>query len=373
MTSWPPRIFDWKADESFREEFLKLSSEVLEEGFLTNHILCEKAEKIIEEQTGMDSILVNSGTGALEVALDFFNVRGKYVIIPNNTFIATAKAILKCGGIPLIVDVEESRFTMSLEGIKEYCESLTQRTIGAVIFVHIGSHISEQIIEISNYLKNQNIPLIEDAAHVWGATLNGHPAGHYSDIACYSLFTTKILTCGEGGIVSTGVTGNKLKLKSIRQFGKSEENSRVHEDLGGNHKLGELQAALLICDLMRVKKRVQIRQRLAELYQKNLNENFRCLKDSENSKGSYYKQVVICNEESQKLEIARRLENASIPLTGTVYRELLSHQPILNSYFSSGDFPVSELFAKTHFCPPVYPELSEESVERICEVINECH
>ena len=149
---------------------------------------------------GPHAVGVASGTAALDIALRAIGVRGREVVVPANTFYATAAAVLQAGARPVFADVDAATFALSAATT---AAALTPRT-AAVVIVHIGGLISPGIDEVRALCDERGIALVEDAAHAHGSTLDGRFAGSFGAAAAFSFYPTKVVTSGEGGMVLTG-------------------------------------------------------------------------------------------------------------------------------------------------------------------------
>ena len=141
----------------------------------------------------------NSCTAALEIALLACGVKpGDRVAVPAQTFIATGMAVHNIGAVPIFCDIRKETLCMNPDDLVRRCGG-----VKAVIVVHFGGLISSDIVRIAEMCRQQHIALIEDAAHAHGARYGGKAAGAFGEAACFSFYPTKILTCGEGGMVVT--------------------------------------------------------------------------------------------------------------------------------------------------------------------------
>ena len=362
-------IFDIKFSTEEKEKFYKYCDQIFEEAYFTNHTFSNKFEGEFSKFAGTKhSLAVPSGTAALELALRTVGVKGKKVILPTNTFIATAIAVLNAGGTPVILDVEKDYFGLCPKALSD--ADLSE--VAAVITVHIGGHISPHIKEICKLCDEKNIPLIEDSAHAHGAELDGTKAGHFGIAGCFSHFLTKVMTTGEGGSLVTNDQKFYDLAFSLKRFGFDPENSILHVNEGGtNFKFTEMQAALGLIELERINERIQKRRAIAKIYHENLDSNkWNVLSDNKGGSGSYYKQIVLPKSGLTRDSIETKLKKLEIPLTGGVYNTPLHLQPIMKSYVVDENFPVADKFCQDHICPPCYPELSTEQVNHICESLN---
>src|SRR6185503_1465149 len=159
-----------------------------------------KYTKLFEEKWSQynqrQSVAFSSWGGAALAALEFFNVRGKTVLCPSNTFMATPLSILKAGGRVEFVDCNRSDLCISLDDLEKKIDVFRP---AAVWIVHIGGHIAFQTKEIVDLCRKKNILVIEDCAHAHGASWNGKRAGSYGDAGIYSFYATKTISTGEGG------------------------------------------------------------------------------------------------------------------------------------------------------------------------------
>ncbi len=358
------RIFNLEYDQKFRDEFAQGCNEIFDDAYLTNHTKTKEFEKQFAHfNQSKYSIAVHSGTASLEVALRAANVSGKQVILPANTFIATACATLNAGGIPDIIDIEDKYYSISPTQLKK---AITKNT-GAVIVVHIGGHISPAIEQIVNICKENNVPLIEDCAHAHGASYKGTKCGNFGVAGCFSHFLTKIITTGEGGSIVTNSNTHLEKITSIRQFGMDPKNPITHIQQGSNFKITEFQSLLGILELKRIDKRIAKRRLLARRYQSNLETSlWHAISDNNESTGSYYKQIII--PPIDRASVTSYFKSKQIDLTGGVYYIPLHQQPSVK-HFAKRSYPVADRFCSNHICPPCYPEISLDEVDYICDAM----
>ena len=141
------------------------------------------------------SIATNSATSALEVSIRSLGLRGKEIIVPTNTFIASPNSVINSGNIPVFADMEEDSFGINLDSVKSKLNKNTK----ALMVVHIGGLVHPKIEEIKDFCQDNDLYLIEDGAHVIGAELNNKKAGTFGDISCFSFYISarisKFLAC----------------------------------------------------------------------------------------------------------------------------------------------------------------------------------
>lgn len=357
-------IFELTFDTTYIETFMQGCREILETSFLAEAKYTKKFEQLFAEFSKCKhAICVTSGTGALEIALKAINVENQEVIIPSNTFFATAIAVRNAGGILKLSDMEEDTFSICPEHLKRLITPKTK----AVILVHVGGIVSSRIKEIIKICKENNIVLIEDAAHAHGASRGEFVAGNIGDLACFSFFPTKVMTTGEGGMITTN--NDKLfdSCLSLKNFGRKIDNIGICvNDFGNNFKVSEFTSLMGVLEIGRVNQRITRRQQLNKLYYDCL-PNYDVFND-ESIVNSCYKTIVKTKKEVDYRALC--LKN-DISLTGEVYKIPVHEQPLWRDKFNPKEFPVTNYFSKHHICPPLYPELSEEQVIHVCKTLEE--
>jgi dTDP-4-amino-4,6-dideoxygalactose transaminase len=207
------------------------------------------------------AIGISSGTAALHLALLACGVGpGDEVITVPNTYVATVFAITYCGATPVFVDVEDATFNMDVRQIEAKITSRTK----AILPVHLYGQIAaiEPVLEIA---RKHHLKVVEDCAHTHGATRNGHKAGSFGDVGCFSFYPTKVMGAfGDGGMC---VTNNPTLNENIRQLRYMGQKTKYnHEIVGYQERLDELQAAMLRVKLRYLDRWIEGRQQVAALY-----------------------------------------------------------------------------------------------------------
>ena len=215
------------------------------------------------------SVALASGTAALQLGLTALGIgAGDEIIVPANTFFATVEAVLAVGATPVFSDVDPSTLLMSAANVED---AMTKRT-AAVIVVHLyGQPANMDAIE--KVAGATGIAIIEDAAQAHGATWRGKKAGSMSDLGCFSFYPGKNLGAfGDAGAVTTNDPIVAERIRSLRNHGRSQHDHNRHDYVGGNHRLDELQAAVLSIKLRRLDAWNAARQRIAKCYRSRLAE-----------------------------------------------------------------------------------------------------
>jgi len=287
-----------------------------------------KFTKLFEEKwaahNGIPALAFSSWGGAALAALEFFRLRGKTVLCPSNTFMATPYSAIKAGGNVEFVDCNKDDLCLSLDDLKR---KIDRYKPAAVWVVHIGGHIAFQIEEISRLCREKGIILLEDCAHAHGASWNGRRAGTWGDAGIYSFYATKTVTTGEGGALVTKNADLLEFAKKYRNYGKFDY---VVEGL--NYRINEFSAAIGVVQTDRLDEIVAWKNAYAG---KNLDPKFpRRVKFPKGMVSGYYKYIVFDPIEKS---------------TGKVY-----DQPCHKIMKKTYELPNTDWVAQNHWCVPLY-------------------
>jgi dTDP-4-amino-4,6-dideoxygalactose transaminase len=362
-------IFRLKFDFKSKFKFLKGSWDILssDRPLGESKYVKEFEDKFAKMSDAKYALASSNGTTAIELALKSLGVYNKKVLIPSNTFFATSVAVTNAGGIIELLDMEPQSFSICLKDLESKITSET----GAVIIVHIGGIISHDIIKIVELCKKHNVPLVEDAAHAHFSLKGTHRAGVIGDIGTFSFFPTKVMTTGEGGMITTNNKELYDKMKSLKNFGRHlEDGGVIVSPTGNNFKINEFTGLLGSIECDRVYSRIQTRTELLERYRKNLEKTkYKVIKQKGNGVCANYKAIVITPMDGAWLK--KYCKENGISLTGEVYRIPVHQQPLYKEQFSSVNLPNTDYYSKHHVCPPLYPELSIKEVDYICDVLKQ--
>ena len=344
------------------------------EAMLTQGPKVKAFENAYAEYTGTKyAISTNSCTSALEIVLASIEIgKGDEVIVPSQTFIATGSSIIKMGGNVVYCDTNDN-FLIDFEDLKR---KITRKT-KAVIIVHFCGLIHTEIFKIKSYLKAKNIFLIEDNAHASGAKINDRMSGSIGEFGCHSFFSSKIITTGEGGMITTNDDKLSKICRSIRSRGLDiDSDIEIFNRLGSNYKMPEYESILGISQLRRLESFVEHRMKIANIYKeelKGLSEKgqIRFQKVGKNIRHPYWKFIIFItrNHPSMK-DLGEAMKKSGINI-GAPYSPLLHLQPIMKAMTNSreGDLPKSEALSKTHFCLPIHLNISESDARKIASLL----
>ena len=297
------------------------------------------------------SVSCNSGTSALELICRAINVDGKEVILPSNTFMATANAVINAGGKPIFSDCDDD-MCLSLQDVKKKINKKTY----AIIIVHIGGIISKSIKDLVNFCKEKKIYLIEDAAQAHGSQLYGKKAGSFGIAAGFSFFSTKVITTGEGGMVTTNNAVLAKKMKSMREFGKEKKGIYInyHTSMGYNWRMQEVNALMGLKQLNSIKKFILGRKKIAKIYDNELKKikGIKIIYPHDKKNHNYFKYIIVLKKYNRKI-IHKKLQKNNIFLSGYVYEIPLHKQPVFLKY-KNLILKKTNFYCKSHICLPIF-------------------
>lgn len=347
--------------EEDRKKILKQVNGILESGQLTLGKYTKEFEKKFAKYIGVKyAVAVNSGTSALEIPLRTLDIQGFSVIVPTNTFFATAASVIHAGGKVIFTDV-----TNNLCLDPNSVEQKIQKDTKGIIIVHIGGVVPPQIREIQEICREHNLFLLEDAAHAHGSTLNGKLAGTFGDAAAFSFYPTKVMTSGEGGMIVTNDENIYQKALVFRDQGKTGFFGNVHTEMGYNWRMSEIHATIGLSQFAHLDEFISARRRIAKIYDRGLEKisKVTAVKIPSSAKSNYYKYTAILDNGIGRASLKRELKEIyEVNLSGEVY-ELPCHlQPIFKGLygFNGGEFPVAEDLCQRQICLPVFATMTDE-------------
>lgn len=343
--------------------------EVLASGQLTLGDHGRQFEEAFAARCGVaHGVAVSSGTAALEISLRAHGVEGRDVLVPANTFFATAAAVVHAGGRPVLMDTDPESFGTAPEEIER---RITPNTVGVVV-VHIGGIVSGRMPEIQALLEARGLWLVEDAAHAHGSSLHGVAAGAFGAAAAFSFYPTKVMTSGEGGMLVTSDERIASEARIHRDQGKASFTRNAHTRLGYNWRMSEPHAIIGRRHLERLPEMIAARQRIAAVYDRGLEEAIPALTPLAVPEGgvcNYYKYIAVLREAVDRKALKATLrETFGVCLAGEVYEEPLQRQPVFEKYADS-DLFVSEDVCARHLCLPIHPGMTEDQAHQVLDAL----
>lgn len=335
------------------------------------------------------SLSVNSCTAALHLSLLSLNLKkGDEVITTPMTFASTINSIILAGGTPVLADINKDTFNIDPENI---IKKITKKTKG-IIIVHLAG-LPCEILKIKKIVNKFNLFLIEDCAHSIETKYNNKHVGNFGDTGCFSFYSTKNLTTGEGGMVITQKKNIADKIKLLRLHGLSRDawkrnlpasvkfNTKFQhydvKEVGLKYNLIDINSAIGIVQLKKLEKNLKIRKKIFNTYKKNLTDlplKFQKFStDTKNFRHAYHLCIIeLLNEEKDKNlrdKLVVFLQKKRIGV-GITYRSV-TNMSIFKKKFGWNDKTcvISKNLGDNLISLPIYPDLKKQEVKYICENI----
>ena len=318
------------------------------------------------------AIAVTNGTAALDVGIEALGIGpGDEVILPAFTIISCIGQIIRSGATPVLVDSDPLTWNMNLKQVEE---KITEHT-KAIMVVHIfGLPVDvEPLLEIA---KNKNIKIIEDAAEMHGQTYYEKPCGSFGDISTFSFYSNKLITTGEGGMLVTDDEQLAMDCRSLRNLCFQPKKRFVHERLGWNYRMTNLQAALGLAQLERLDEFVQRKRSMGKKYTQGLrvlNEVQLPLEKTDYAENIYWVFGLVLDD-----SIGFGAEEAMKMLgeKGIGCRPFfcpMNKQPVLREmgFFLNESYPVAERLYKQGFYVPSGMALTSEHINQVTKKLIE--
>ena len=319
-------------------------------------------------------VCCSNGLAALHLACASIGLmEGDEVIVPTFTMAASINAIIFTGATPVLIDADKDTYCINANQIEDKINEKTK----AIMPVHIYGHVCDmdRIIEIA---KKYNLYVIEDAAEAHGAEYKGRMAGSLGDIGCFSFYGNKILTTGEGGMSVTNneAFANKMRLLRNHAFDLPRF---VHNEVGFNYRLTNLQAAIGVAQTENAKKLVEARRNVGLRYDRLL-KNISGLilpKEKEYAKNIYWMYGVVLGDgiRLSKEEIMGRLKEKGVDTRSffiPMHRQpAYINKTVSNSPDCSGNFPVADKISERGFYLPSSSNLSDGNAIKVARVLGE--
>ncbi len=319
------------------------------------------------------AVAVANGTAALDIAVDALGVGpGDEVILPTFTIISCITQIVRSGATPVLVDSDPETWNMDLEAIESRITSNTK----ALLVPHIFG-LPVDMRRITDLARRHGLRVIEDAAEMHGQTCGGAPCGSFGDVSVFSFYANKHITTGEGGMLVTDDAELAEVFRSLRNLCFQPQRRFVHERLGWNYRMTNMQAALGLAQLERLDEFVARKRRMGQLYTELLRDvpGLQLPLAATAFADNIYWVYGIVLDESTGLDASAmmaRLQAAGVGTRPFFYPMHL--QPVLRGrgWFRSERYPVAERLALRGLYVPSGMALSEQQIERVAARIREC-
>lgn len=361
--------------QSIDNEDINEVVEVLKSDWLTTGPKVSEFEEQFCKYIGCNyAVAVNSGTSALDIAVASLELeKGSEVITTPFTFVATANCILYNGIKPVFADITHDTYNINPEEIKK---KITPRT-KAIIYVDYAGQPCD-IDEIREIAQDNNINLIEDAAHACGAEYKGRKVGNFADLTEFSFHPVKHITTGEGGMITTDNKELYEKLKLLRnhgidrdaiaRFGKDASYAYDMKMLGRNYRITDFQCALGMSQLKKLDKFIERRQEIVKMY----NEEFKSIEEvtipyvKPEVKHAWHIYTILIDKNIDRDKFFNLMKSKGIGVNVHYIPTYKFSYYKKNFDFNDKDFPVTESVFKRIITLPLFPSMSDKDV---CEVI----
>ena len=324
------------------------------------------------------AVAVCNGTAALELALAALALEpGDQIVMPAFTIISCAAAIVRCGCVPLLVDSDPVTWNMDIEKLKEKIETeiglKNNRKIKAIMVVHIyGLPVDmDPVLELA---ERYGLKIIEDAAEMHGQSYRSRLCGSFGDLSIFSFYPNKHITTGEGGMVLTDDDQLADRCRSLRDLCFQAKQRFVHDELGYNFRMTNLQAALGVAQLERLEEFVARKRSMGKRYT-DLLQHVAGLElmpaKTDYAENIYWVYGMVLNEEVSfdAAEAMRRLGQKGIGTRPFFWP--MHEQPVFRKMglFEEDSHPVAERLARRGFYIPSGMALTNEQIEEVAEAV----
>jgi len=354
------------------DEEINAVVEVLKSGMIAQGPKTAELEEMFAKLCGTKhAIAFSNGTTAIHTAVRALGISdGDEVITVPFTFVATANPVLMERGEIVFVDISEDDFCINPNKIEEKVTDRTKAIIPVDLFGQVYKYK-----EVKEIAVNNNLKILEDACQAVGATQDGKTAGSFGDVGAFSLYATKNIATGEGGMLTTDDDEIARQAKMFRHHGQDEAVRYEYLALGHNYRLTDLAAALGVEQMKKIDRIINTRVRNANLYNEGFSEieGITIPKIIGNNTHVFHQYTIRVTQEYGKTrdELMAFLKENEIGCGVYYPKPLHLHEHFRKMGYKEGDFPVSEKLSKEVLSLPVNPFVTVENVEMVIEKIKE--
>ncbi|RZD48635.1 MAG: aminotransferase DegT [Thaumarchaeota archaeon] len=343
------------------DDELQAIKEVLGTGFLTEGVTTKEFEKVVAEYLGVKhAIAVTSCTTGLHAVLECLNIRGQEVIVPDYTYPATAEAVILAGGKPVLVDVDIDSMNMTSEILEEaYDENMTVFSPVSWAGVPLESKIYQKA-------KKLDLKMLEDSACSLGAKIGDKFVGKIADFSCFSFHPRKVITTGEGGMITTDDDQIADLCYSYKHFGAK---GASFEMIGTNYKMSNILSAIGLVQMKKIEKIVLDRISKAKIYQELLVkiDGIKPAYVGKNTRQTFQSYTCYVEKEGHRDKIREVLAKENIQSQIGTYA--LHLEPAYKNMKKIGNLENSTKLFKNALTLPLHKNLTQEDQIRICNII----
>ena len=362
-------VVDWRIQQvapHFDDDELESAAATIRRGWLTEGPQAAEFLATIRADTGArHAVLAPNGTLGLFLALLALDLPGNSeILIPAFTFYASASSAVFAGLKPVFVDADPETFNLDVGSLERL---VTERT-RAIMPVHVYGHCAP-MDEIVDFAARHRLVVVEDAAQAYGVHYRGRHAGTWGDLGVVSFFADKTVTTGEGGVVLTNDTQLYERLRLLRNQGRANSGTFVHESLGMNFRVTDLQCAVGNAQLRKLPGLMASKRSNHDRYAANLAdvEGLRWLQVQPGSDHVPFRFALVSDRRDQ---LVAALEGAGVQTRGFFYPMHL--QPALKKY-AQGPLPVAEELYEKGVCLPVHQDLTPADIDDISAIVRAVH
>lgn len=351
-------------DEDLRRRILAGIDDCLSRGSVAAGKKVQEFEEFWAAYCGCrHAVATSSGGSALDILMRAIGVTGKDVLVPTNTFIATANAVTFGGGTPVFMDTDPATLGVTLDEIKK---RRTANTAG-VIVVHIGGIVTAEMPAIAEWCRQNDLWLVEDAAHAHGSEVDGRRPGAFGLAAAYSFFATKVITSGEGGMVVTNDAGLNEACRRYRDYGKKSQWESLHTVIAGNDRMGDLTAVVGLEHARRLDGFIADRELVAARYEKELAGSLPLVMPQ--GRSSWYKFIGYLGAGVDRGAFKTALKERGVSLSGGVYDLPLHAQPVFEGRVDPAAYPMANDVCARHVCLPIFSGMTDAQVGHVIDSV----
>ncbi|TFH04195.1 MAG: DegT/DnrJ/EryC1/StrS family aminotransferase [Candidatus Thorarchaeota archaeon] len=354
-------------NEQTLKKILSRFQQVLESGRLTNGRCVREVESLFAELlNGRGVVATNSCTASLHLSMILAGITPRdEVIVPSNTFVSTANAVLYCNAKPVFAEIDPSTLNIDPEDV---LNRITEKT-RAIVPVHLCGKPCEMdhLMEIA---EEHNLTVIEDCAHALGSKYKNQPCGTFGQFACFSFYPTKVIASAEGGLlVSNDKDAITLGRVLINQ-GRTGTGPNEITEVGYNYRMNELQAAVILEQLPELDGFVKTRNEIAKHYTERLadTDNISLVVETPQERSSFYAyaiRILDISRDAVRQQLLKHGIETSIMYNPVhlqpVYRKLYGYE--------QGSLPITEKTCSQIINLPMHVGLSLEEVDYVCDTL----
>jgi perosamine synthetase len=317
-------------------------------------------------------VAVCNGSVALDLAVAVLDIgAGDEVIMPAHTIISCPAAVVRAGAVPVLVDCDPQTYNMNVADIED---CITPRT-RAIMVVHIYG-LPVDMDPLLAVAKKHGLKIIEDAAEMHGQTYKGRPCGSFGDVSTFSFYPNKHITTGEGGMVVVDDEGLAVRLRSLRNLCFKPEQRFIHNELGWNYRMTNLQAALGVAQLERLDEFVERKRTMGRTYTKLL-AGARGVQlpvaQTDCAENIYWVYPLVLDDDMpcdarQIMELLKERGIGTRPFFWSIGEQPVFHRAGL---FTGESYPVSERIARRGFYIPSGMAITPAQMEQVAAQVRE--